>query len=83
MNPISTFIKHDGAQYITTGTRSPIGWDFTQCITVVTYRPFGTTYSSQLQGSSNPNSILFGLHDLKDGIDGFSRNVGTISFYAA
>jgi len=35
--------------------RSSLFWDATQRRLVVTYRRFGTTYRSHLQGSGSPN----------------------------
>jgi hypothetical protein len=32
--------------------RSSVFWDVTQSVLLVSYRPFGTTYQSHLQGSS-------------------------------
>jgi len=62
LNPKSTDIKHDGTQYITTGTRFPPFWDLTRRMLVVSYRQFGTTCRSQFQGSNNRSRILLGLH---------------------
>jgi hypothetical protein len=41
------------------GIRNPsLFWDVTQRILVVTYRRFGTTYQTHLQGSSSPRRCL-------------------------
>jgi len=55
--------------------KSVLVWDFTQCRLAVSYRRFGTTYRSNLQGSS--------ILTLENGTDKLSRNVGEkLPFYA-
>jgi hypothetical protein len=47
----------------------------TQQVAVISYRPFGTTYRSHLQGSIRVK-ILFGLLTIENGTDRLYRNVG-------
>jgi len=62
LNPKSTDIKHDGVQYVATGTIYRPVWNFTWRMLVVSYRHFGTTCRSQFQGSNKRSRILLGLH---------------------
>jgi hypothetical protein len=56
---------HNRRLWITRNTRSALFWDFTQCKMLVPCRRFGTTYRSNLQGST-----------LADETDGLSQSFG-------
>jgi len=50
--------------------RTALLWVITQRVVVISYRRFGTTYRSHLQGP------IFGFLNPEDGRDSLSRNVG-------
>jgi hypothetical protein len=59
--------------------RSSLFWDVTQRRLVVSYRRFGTSYRSQLQGSIfKGRTVDWLIHE--DGTDRLSRNVGNYQY---